>query len=265
MSRRGRERRAQCHAGAHASRLGLRVGIDDALIVVVGIDHHERARVARACAAPAAAAAARARRPTIRAARARAPPGRVPAPWAEAAPAAPVKRTASHSTQLRFRKNQSIGTRMHADCTHAAAAVQVRSMGSRLPPRLLMSVTRAPCRPARVMGSSSTRNMAGDASMRETLAAIQHAERTPLLGRELQPADGARAGARQPGQRHFAGAGAQRLLMRPQRQVRAHHEHAIERHAMRLERRREGLVRRRHPGAPARRRGARQRRQHGQQ
>ena len=40
--RRGRERRAQCHAGAHSGRLRLRVGIDDARIAVFGSTHHER-------------------------------------------------------------------------------------------------------------------------------------------------------------------------------------------------------------------------------
>ena len=39
------------------------------------------------------------------------------------------------------------------------------SMGSRLPPRLLSRLTRAPCRPASTRGSSITRNMAGDASL----------------------------------------------------------------------------------------------------
>jgi len=40
--------------------------------------------------------------------------------------------------------------------------------------------------------------------VRELLAAEQHAERAPLLRRELQPADGAWTHARQPRQRHAA-------------------------------------------------------------
>src|SRR5688572_21023470 len=98
---------------------------------------------------------------------------------------------------------------------------------------------------------------------REMLAAIQHTERAPLLRRELQAANGARAHARQPAHRDPTRPRPQHLLhgpnifmnavastalkvarerLRIERLKTFYYEHAIERDAVRLERRRERLV-----------------------
>ena len=104
------------------------------------------------------------------------------------------------------------------------------------------------------------------AQLANALAAIQHAERTSLLGRQLQPADGAR--------RWRAAARPARTSHAPERSACscAHSGRCVRTMSMRssatpcaCERRRERLVRRRHPGAPARGRELRQRGQRGQQ
>ena len=96
---RGGERRAERHADAHSGRLRVRIRVDDALVAILGIDDHQRRGAPRR----------RVQRQQRQLRHMRGDPQltrleferrlRIRAPWVEATPAAPVKRTASHSTQ----------------------------------------------------------------------------------------------------------------------------------------------------------------------
>ena len=161
--RRGRKRRAQRHAEPDSRRLRPGIRVDDARIARL-IEHHERrGRTTRQCNESSDNCGTCAAIHNSRGSSASAAWPEEPGPVGGGG-AGRTRKT--DGAALTSPGSKSVfDARGSLRPTHAAAAAHVRSMGSRLPPRLLSRLSRAPCLPAATMGSSNTRNMAGEASL----------------------------------------------------------------------------------------------------